>query len=302
MITSWFTNEFQEGFVSSSGNGVIRYSFKKGGTGQGTIIIVPGRTEFIEKYMELCWDLRELDHSICIYDHLGQGKSDRQLKDRQKGHITDFKIYVSDLEHIIQSVVLPAQTGPVTILGHSMGATISVLVSQSGRQRISGLVLVSPMFQIYAGKFLPPLWVEFISNAACMTGGGSGYVWGGGPYNTESRFDNNPLTTDADRFRRNNELVRQNMDLALGSPTYGWLQQAYRAMRQVRRRADAGHCPTIILRTIDERVVGLKEMEAYCHGATDCRLVTYERCQHELLMERDEIRDDLLDRVRQFLA
>lgn len=302
MINSWYRDKFTEGFVHSSGQGAIRYSFKQGQPGLGSIVIVPGRTEFIEKYIEICWDLRNLDHTICLYDHLGQGKSDRQLEDPDKGHITDFKIYVSDLIKIIESIVLPAQKGPVYLLGHSMGATISALASQRRAEMISGLILVSPMFQINTGNLLPPFLVELLCNFVCFAGGRSGYVWGGGPYKQDADFENNLLTTDFNRYQLNNQLVRQNPEVALGSPTFGWLQQACRAMRQVRRQPFAGACPTIIFRSIDEHVVGLKEMENYCNEDRNCQLVTYKNCRHELLMERDEIRDDLIARVHQFLT
>jgi len=301
-IKSWFSDEFHEDFLNSAGGGVIRYAYKNGNTGQGTVIIVPGRTEFVEKYIELCWDLRERGFSICVYDHLGQGKSDRLLKDRQKGHISDFSIYVLDLQQIIESIVLPAQNGPVIVLAHSMGATICSLLNHFCPQSISGLIMVSPMLQINARVALPPFLVELICNTVCRTGGGEDYVWGGGPYNPDPLFTNNPLTTDEARFRRNNELVRQNMDLALGSPTYGWLQQAYRAMRQTRRKSYIEGCPTIIFGSRDERVVQYRDMEIYCSRASGCSLVSYENCQHELLMERDEIRDDLLAEISQFLT
>lgn len=301
-IDNWYRDTFAEGFIPSSGAGAIRYSAKQGQAGRGSIVIVPGRTEFIEKYMELCWDLRNLDYAICVYDHLGQGKSDRQLEDREKGHITDFNIYVSDLIKIIESVVLPAQSGPVYLLAHSMGATISVLASQSRAEMISGLILVSPMFQINTGRHLPPFLAEQLCNFVCFAGGGDGYVWGGGDYNQDTDFAENLLTTDFNRFQRTNNLIIENPEVSLGSPTFGWLQQAYRAMRTVRRQAAASVCPTIIFRSMSERVVGLKEMEEYCTEATNCQLVSYGNCRHELLMERNEIRGDVITRVGEFLA
>ncbi len=302
MIHKWYRDTFTEGYIQSSGAGLLRYSAKKGQAGRGSIVIVPGRTEFIEKYIELCWDLRNLDYGICLYDHLGQGKSDRQLEDREKGHITDFCIYVSDLIKIIESVVLPAQSGPVYLLAHSMGATISGLASQSRTDVISGLILVSPMFQINTGTHLPPFLAELLCNFVCFAGGGGGYVWGGRGYNQDTDFAGNLLTTDLIRFQRNTDLIKQNPEVALGSPTYCWLQQAYRAMRAVRRQAAASVCPTIIFRSIDECVVGLQEIEDYCNEAGNCQLVSYANCRHELLMERNEIRGDLITRAGQFLA
>ncbi len=300
-IDDWFSDTFEHGYLPSTAGGSLRYSLKGGKADQGSIVIVSGRTDFIEKYQECCWDLGDLEQTICLYDHFGQGGSGRQLDDSQKGHINDFQIYVSDLKKIIDNVVLPGQRGPVYLLAHSMGGTVSVLLNQQFPDLIDGLILVAPMLQINAGVFLPPLLVESISNLVCLAGGSSRYIPGGGPFDPGLEFDNNVLTTDPGRFEHNLELVRKNSSVGLGSPTFGWLKQAYRAMRMARRAARTALCPTIIFASEDERVVRLQEIQTYCHEAGCCRLVTYKDSEHELLMERDEIRNDLLLRVREFL-
>ena len=300
-IDDWYSEVFEQGSITSIAGGALRYSLKGGKADHGSLVFVTGRTDFIEKYQECCWDLRDLDQAICLYDHFGQGESGRQLDDRQKGHIDDFQIYVSDLKKIIDTVVLPAQSGPVYLLAHSMGGTVSVLLSQRFPDLVDGLILIAPMFQINAGPFLPPLLVEAISNLACLAGGSSSYIPGGGPFDTGLAFKNNVLTTDPGRFKHSIELVRKNSSVGLGSPTFGWLKQAYRAMRMARRAARTMVCPTIIFAAADERVVRLPEIQRYCHDAGCCRLVTYKNGEHELLMERDEIRNDLLRRVRDFL-
>ncbi len=300
-ITDWYSEAFEEGYISSTAGGSLRYALKGGKAGHGSIVIVSGRTDFIEKYHECCRDLRDLDQAICLYDHFGQGKSGRQLDDRHKGHIDDFNIYVSDLKKIIDTVVLPVQRGPVYLLAHSMGGTVSVVLNQRFPDLVNGLILIAPMFQINAGAFLPPLLVEALSNLICLAGGSSAYIPGGGPFDTGMEFKNNVLTSDPGRFKHTIELVRKNSSVGLGSPTFGWLKQAYRAMRMARRGASAALCPTIIFAAVDERVVRLREIRRYCNDAGCCQLVTYKNCEHELLMERDEIRNDLLRQVREFL-
>ncbi|MEE4166143.1 MAG: alpha/beta hydrolase [Desulfocapsaceae bacterium] len=300
-ITAWYFGEYREGYIDSTGKGLLRYSLKLGNPDRGTIIIVSGRTDFIEKYHETCWDLRDLDYSICLYDHLGQGKSGRQLKDPEKGHIDDFNIYVADLERVIQSVVLPVRPGPVYLLAHSMGSTISILLSRKNPGMVHALLLVAPMLQINAGRFLPPFLVETVSGILCHTGGRHSYVWGGGPFDVEMAFKDNVLTTDSDRFRHNIDLVRNNRALGLGSPTFGWLREAYMAMRVARKAVSQTLCPMIIFAAAEERVVRLREIQNFCIGMACCRLVLYRNCEHELLMERDEIRNDLLRQAKDFL-
>lgn len=301
VINNWYDATFTEGYRASSGGGSLRYSFRQGDSQGGTIIIVPGRTEFIEKYRELCWDLRELGCSFCVYDHLGQGKSTRLINDSQKGYIHDFDTYVEDLKDIVNSVALQRSTGPVWLLAHSMGGTISALATQNGLASVKGLLLVSPMFQINTGKLHRPLLAELLCTIVSHAGGRTRYVWGSGRVNPSISFKNNVLTTDSRRFSHNLKLITENPDMALGGPTFGWLHQAFRAMRSARKQAGEIDCSTMIFRTADERVVGLPEMEQFCEQVRRCQLVTYRDCQHELLMEKNEIRNDLLGKVRKFL-
>ena len=61
---------------------------------RGTIIVVHGRTEFIEKYFETVNDLRRRGFAVLVFDARGQGGSDRLLTNRRKGHVRDFADYV----------------------------------------------------------------------------------------------------------------------------------------------------------------------------------------------------------------
>ncbi len=54
---------------------------------RGTVLLCPGRTEFIEKYFEVARDLQARGFGVLIIDWPGQGLSDRLLDDPFKGHI-----------------------------------------------------------------------------------------------------------------------------------------------------------------------------------------------------------------------
>src|SRR5579872_3252957 len=57
---------------------------------KGTLCLLPGRTEFIDKYFEVVNDARERGFAVAMIDWRGQGLSDRLLRDPRKGHIRDF--------------------------------------------------------------------------------------------------------------------------------------------------------------------------------------------------------------------
>src|ERR1700747_1167886 len=65
---------------------------------KGTVCIMQGRAEFIEKYFETVRDLRSRGFAVATFDWRGQGRSERALRDRHKGHVRDFAEYDTDLE------------------------------------------------------------------------------------------------------------------------------------------------------------------------------------------------------------
>src|SRR5579864_9440246 len=87
--------------------------------GKGTVVILQGRGEWIEKYFETVRDLRSRGFAVATLDWRGQGLSERMLGDRHKGYVRDFAEYDSDLETLMREIVLPDCPPPLFALGHS---------------------------------------------------------------------------------------------------------------------------------------------------------------------------------------
>ena len=79
---------------------------------RGTVAILPGRAEFIEKYYETIRNLLDRGLSVAIFDWRGQGGSARQLKNPRKGHIDDFSLYERDFSAFVSEVLEPPARGP----------------------------------------------------------------------------------------------------------------------------------------------------------------------------------------------
>ena len=94
------------------------------GPRRGTVVIAPGRGEFIEKYFEVVAELRRRGFAVAVMDWRGQGGSDRLLDHPRKGHVEDFAEYDRDLRQFMKEIVLPDCPPPYTALGHSMGGAI----------------------------------------------------------------------------------------------------------------------------------------------------------------------------------
>ncbi|MGB2127714.1 alpha/beta hydrolase, partial [Planktomarina sp.] len=68
---------------------------------KGTVLILPGRTEYIEKYGGAAAALAQAGYSSLAIDWRGQGLSDRLLSDRLIGHVHRFSDYQQDVQTLL---------------------------------------------------------------------------------------------------------------------------------------------------------------------------------------------------------
>ena len=135
------------GFLQARRPAALCLLERPGNRRKGTVVLLTGRGEFIEKYAtEVVGEL--LGRGYCVYalDWRGQGLSDRALADRGKGHIDNFSTYMADLQLFLDKVVAPAAPRPILALCHSMGGHIMMRVlAENGSGPLSAGVLCSPM-------------------------------------------------------------------------------------------------------------------------------------------------------------
>lgn len=261
---------------------------------QGTVCLLQGRGENIEKYFETIGDLRKRGFTVATIDWRGQGASDRRLRNRRKGHIDGFGEYERDLEAFMQQVVLPDCPPPHFALAHSTGALVSLHAAREGIARFARAVLVAPLMGLGPTRPSQPTAFRI---AAFMTAIGLGEVTVppnelGRPIE-ELEFEGNLLTGDPVRFARNVAVARQLPDLAVGSPTFGWLYAACRAMREANDPdfAPAIRLPALIIAGGLDRLISLTAAESLAAGLRAGGQVIIPGGRHEILMERDAVRE-----------
>ena len=67
---------------------------------RGTVLLFPGRTEYIEKYGRTASDLAAGGYDTLCIDWRGQGLADRLLEDVRTGHVHVFEDYQRDVAAI----------------------------------------------------------------------------------------------------------------------------------------------------------------------------------------------------------
>ncbi len=91
------------------------------------VVVLPGLSEFCEKYFEIARAMLERNLGLFVLDWRGQGKSDRYLDNPHKRHSEGFDRDVADLHQLTTQQVLPAASGaPLVMLAHSMGGNIGL--------------------------------------------------------------------------------------------------------------------------------------------------------------------------------
>ena len=265
------------------------------GPRRGTACVFPGRGEFIEKYFEVIADLRRRGYAVAIHDWRGQGASGRALADRRKGHVRSFTEYDSDLTRFMKDIVLPDCPPPYIALAHSMGANVLLRHATIQGSWFDRMVLTGPMLG-FAEEKLPvsqPLARAF-AEVFGIGPLGRLYVPGGSPAPEELKrgFEDNPLTSDAERFQRNRQLIEVAPELALGSPTIAWFRAACRSNTWLMRPEYAlkVRVPVLLVVAGNDRIVSGGAIETLTKRLKIGARVVIAGSQHEILQERDEIR------------
>jgi lysophospholipase len=259
---------------------------------RGTVVVLPGRSEMIERYYEVVAELLERRFAVAIADWRGQGGSARSLRDAAKGHVRSFADYDRDLAAFMDEVVLPDCPPPIFALAHSMGGLICLRALHDGGVRFQRAVLSAPMI---AWGPTRPSQGNACRIAAAVTAMGLGSLSAPGQAReTADRvpFDGNAFTGDPARFGRNVAIARGLSNVFVGGPTYRWLHAACRAMGQAARPryAAAIRVPTLMMVGSRERVVSLPAIERFAKNMRLGAALVIPGAQHELLQERDSVR------------
>lgn len=282
-------------YFNSSGNVSIRYGIWDCGAEKkkGSIILLGGRKEFMEKYVETIEELKQRQFDVYSMDWRGQGLSTRLLENRHKGHINNYGEYLEDLNYFVNKIVRPAAVLPCTILAHSMGGHIALRYLHEFPEAADKAVLTSPMIDILAPNF-PRWFIKSFADLASSLGLKNAYSAGSGNYSSgKIRFEGNPLTSDPVRFMDEHRAIAANPDLAIGGVTYGWLKAAFDSIDIL---TEAGYAeriktPVLIVNAGRDRIVSAIAQRTICKVMEKGGFVSIPDSYHEILKERDAVRN-----------
>ncbi|MCO5091384.1 alpha/beta fold hydrolase [Bosea sp. (in: a-proteobacteria)] len=257
---------------------------------RGTVVLVQGRAEFIERYSETIAELRRRGFHVLAFDWRGQGGSQRFVRRRRKGHVGRLKHYQADLALAMNEMRsrLPA---PYFVLAHSMGAALCLDAARFGRLPVSRMVALAPMLGI---AMIPhPGRAKVLAGLFYWLGLGRAFVPGGGDTAIATRpFEGNRLTADPARYARNSALSAAARELSIGDPTVAWVRTAFRLMARLAAPSAALEVkvPTLVIAAGRDPVVSTPAIERFAARLKTGPALVLPEARHEILMESDEIR------------
>jgi lysophospholipase len=300
-VMPFFITGHQRTFINSQGMKLNFYSFVKAENTK-TIVILPGRTEPAIKYAEIIYDLKDLKTNFYILDHQGQGASDRLLQDTHKGYVKHFINYAKDLNGWMDEVVVPETQGQDRFLiAHSMGGAIGTLYLAYGKKTFKKAVLNAPMFEINTKPYKENIG-RFLTSGLVLIGQGRKYAPDRGPYiPEEDTFEKNEVTQSRARFEMAKALFVTWPELTLGGPTNRWVSQSLKATKKIDTITAKVDVPVLMLQSGLDLIVMKGRQTSFCQKHLNCRLIYFANSHHEILQEKDDIRDEALKEIRLFL-
>ena len=258
---------------------------------RGTVVILGGRGDFLERYFETMRDFMARGLAVATFDWRGTGGSQRMRDGSAVPVVTDFSRYDTDLETVMKQVVLPDCPPPYYVLAHSMGGPI--LIRAVARHNwFERVMTTGPLLGFVPGTM--PVTLGRLTLAGLRFAGLTGLFLPGrrrGSLKTDA-FEDNPLTSDEARWRRDFDTLEQFPALESPGPRIGWIHAAERATARLQRQAPRMQltCPVMAVAAGMERLVdnrALMQLATRLHGLA---VVVIPSARHEILMEADEVR------------
>lgn len=294
------------GFFKTSDNVQLRYALwpKSEGAHRGTICLVQGRTEFIEKYFETIADFRRRGFSVATFDWRGQGGSDRLIGNAKLGYVDRFEDYWTDLRSFHGEILLPECPPPFYLVGHSMGGLVSLFAGIKDRLMFDRIFLSAPMVALDKQPLSMGGMARVCETLSFLGLGRMPIGRKADKPASEATFPGNPLTSDLIRYLRMVDVIKARPDLEIAAPTVRWAAAAMGAMAEAGRDSFPGsiRIPLLMLAAARDEVVSTAATEQLGLRMRTGRHVVIAGARHELFMESDTIRGQVLAAFDAFIT
>lgn len=268
------------------------------GRPRAVVVVLPGLSEFCEKYFEIARDLLARNCAVWVLDWRGQGRSDRYLPNPNKRHSEGFDKDLSDLDLWVRDYVRPSCGGaPMVMLAHSMGGNIGLRYLAAYPGLFRAAAFSAPMVGIRALRHLPRALASFLTRFFGEELGPR-YVPGGRDWAADGAAARarKLLTSDPERGAVHDAWMARDPTLQIGAVTFGWLRAAYLSCLALQAPgvAEKIEIPCVLAVAGYDGLVDNRATQRLAARMKQAKLLKFPRARHEILMERDAYRSIFL--------
>ncbi|MAZ80000.1 MAG: hypothetical protein CMD72_04565 [Gammaproteobacteria bacterium] len=266
---------------------------------KGTILLQQGHNEFIEKYYETIQEFLDKNYSVISFDWRGQGMSDHQIDDIHKAFIKDFERHDKDLKYILEEIIEKNFSKPLIGIGHSMGGCLMLSAFHDHPNRFSKGILSAPMLGFKNEKFL-----KTASSLMNFFKKDTDYLLGSKPnMGKEIQFQDNDLTSDTERYKRNIFLVRKQPNIRLWGVTNAFAKAVNKRLKIMRKNnwAEEIDIDILIINNTKDRVVDSKKINLMEKRLKKSKIINFDKTEHEIFMEKNKFRKIMWKEIDIFL-
>jgi lysophospholipase len=271
---------------------------------KANILLLHGYDEEMEKYIELVWDFRAAGYNVFLFDLRGFGFSSRLEDKAQTVYIDRFDAYIEDVQTALVPWLESKAPGLTLFLfGHSTGAAVATGYAQKNPQRVRGLILSSPLFEMSTDP-LPPLWAGRLARLVDSLGAGASLVPGQGKGQDYWDFSHSDNTSKA-RFQAFFDIMQKpEMQFSpLRGPSFRFLGEVSRALEEMK----ATHyrlsiaTPILLFQAEKDSWVKPQPQSSFCTEVKNCQFERVRAARHAIYAEGDTMRIPYLRRIFGFL-
>ncbi|CUH63781.1 Phospholipase YtpA [Thalassovita gelatinovora] len=256
---------------------------------KGTVLLFPGRTEYIEKYAHTAQDMAEAGFATLAIDWRGQGLADRLIDDPMIGHVGDFADYQLDVQAAVAAAEELQLPKPWFLLAHSMGGCIGLRALVNDLP-VAASVFTGPMWGIkMEPRARPAAWALSWTSRRLGLADKLSPGTRNDAYVSVEPFADNTLTKDPGMYKLMQDQLTAHPELSLGGPSLNWLYSALRETLAL-SRLPAPALPCLTYLGGDERIVDAQRIRNRMATWPGGRLQVVPRAEHEVLMEVPETR------------
>lgn len=293
----WITHSF----ANEATGHKIHYgrAYPQGKPPSAVIVCLGGLSEFSEKYYEVAHDMLARGYAFWMMDWQYQGRSGRLAKHPHRRHSDGFEADLSDLKKFVDDYIVPAAVHPdvgripLVMLGHSMGGNIGLRFLSQYPARFDAAAFSSPFLGIYNLPASMKLLAALLRPIRPLIG--KVYIPTGSDWKEASRKSDgsDKFSSDPIRDSLHNLWSISDPSLQVGAPTFGWVLNALRSCKALKKHGTLEHIkiPVLVAIATNEEIVDNTATRAVASRLAKGVLVEIDGARHEILMERDEHRN-----------